>query len=1476
MSRSNPFSVLAMDNNPDAGPSTRSIEGDEVDALWLKLKKRNDGVDVCVSEKIDLEDLPNECNLMAVANQRGLLVVGSNDDVRIYRLKDIHDLINEAPAGGKTLPEATPLRRIGLPARPVWIRLAMNEEYLIVATAHSSGVFVWKFQDVVMGDTPPLHSFTSDIPNRILDVLPNPATSQTGGLVALVADERVIMADIIKGIFLSSIEGPFTCASWSVRGKQIVLGKPNGQLQQYTPEGVPKTEIPSPPDLDAHPSFVQWLENDLFLVTYVQNRENTDSDPIEQYVIHRRGEDYTFVKFFDPLNGMGYPGRSEEFRHYAGLSAWGTESKHLAFLVSGATSDIAVMNGCPSLKNDTPSWEVLFLDGPDRGTLPSADAKLGRHNTSPIGFGFDFTSKDPVPQSTDGTLPDLLPVPRLLTYSQNGTIISYDVRNPDAGPYPGMIAALVDKSEKPVLDEAKNTRASFPASVTTHAAPKTSAFGSANGPTAFGSASGSTAFGVKSFGSTKPGAFSSPGFADPSKTSIAGSHSAFGQVSMSGQHNVSQPSGFAFGQSSFGSSAVKSATFGGSAFRPKSMDPATSDSSNSLTNTNLTKPAASNTPAFGSFSGKTNVSSGSGSAFGPSSFGSAARPAFGSAFGSVTRPSGSAFGQSSFGFNSKPVQSGDSAFDRNASFSTSTDPPEETLSTGAFEGTASVVGYSAKPAIFASTEGGNKSSPAFTNKSGPAFKGFGASSGANTSSPIADPEKEENSLAFGSSASFGPSQFDFSISGNEETSPASAISPITPSIDKPPLSSLDILTDALLSDEKLAEQTSIHEPSGHSSEDQELIANAKESKIKEEAKNVEKEENQDKSDKQDKEGKERKENKDDKIPDASLDKEEERETEKREEERQKHDEEVKGPSNSAMFNPSTSAKDVDTFKELTFNGSSTPESLGQANAFPKSAFTSGEFSSEPKLATPAFGQSSFGLTNKPVEFGASAFNQRVTSSTSMRSSETPPSVTAFGNTASPFGFTSRTAVTATPERGDGEPQTSANKSETVFKGFGSYSGGGASIFGKKVEEKDKPPVFGSKPIEASAFGSSSAFNTSPFESKLTSPKPMAALSPAASPFANKSLSSADIMATARTGDQKSPISILGDNSSVSSVEQNSFEKDEEEEWTQNEDQEEDYIEDEESYVHDEEEDNLEDEEDFEDSFNGEQQSYQSESHGDDQDAIPDPVQQPVSSHVEYAAADSFQLPARVNIFAGLVDKKGTFPSSQLSEILASIDELHMKLSKQRETDLMAEHKLADLKTKMLKMDLKISQIEKLIRSKTDSAAVDFLQQVDLSAEQVVSQAKLRKNIQETEEKLEVLESLINEVRRRSERVAHYQKSSLSPIERIQRQVRGIDTIIRGRQQTIDELSRRIMFMGVSTPGRDGVDESLLDSSGSFASGISLEPSKDVLIQAEAALAGPSEKIRKRLGKLKIATLNNPTKDFCSTAIKITPGGLGQV
>jgi hypothetical protein len=71
---------------------------------WLQLNKTNGEVYVRVSDKVELEGLPEECNLMAVSNMYGLVAVGGQSGSSRVRVSSslIDDRRADTQAGGGT------------------------------------------------------------------------------------------------------------------------------------------------------------------------------------------------------------------------------------------------------------------------------------------------------------------------------------------------------------------------------------------------------------------------------------------------------------------------------------------------------------------------------------------------------------------------------------------------------------------------------------------------------------------------------------------------------------------------------------------------------------------------------------------------------------------------------------------------------------------------------------------------------------------------------------------------------------------------------------------------------------------------------------------------------------------------------------------------------------------------------------------------------------------------------------------------------------------------------------------------------------------------------------------------------------------------------------------------------------------------------------------------------------------------------
>lgn len=486
-------------------------------------------------------------------------------------------------------------------------------------------------------------------------------------------------------------------------------------MVQYTLDGTAKAEILPPPDLasDFYPTSVEWLENDLFLVSY-KNANGDEDEPLSVFIIHRNKEEVTYTEFFDPLNTMGLPNRSASYRSVSSLKQWGDQTRHLSFMLSGKSSEVAVMRGKPAAGKEAPAWESLILEETARGVMPTGKTGVSE-DSSCIGLELDLTSTRPIKMGIVGGIevPDLPPAPRLLAYSQEGFIISFDIRYPDAGAYPNMITPQDTVPSASAVEDSMETSA--PAAVEP-APPAKPAFGAATqssfgsssspspSPSAFGSTVDSSGFGQSAFGKSS----ASPGFGQ----------SAFGQPAA--KSPFGQSSTPAFGQTGFGQKTETKSAFGSTT--PASTSP-------------FGQPAA--TSAFGQ------SSSGSTSAFGKPAFGASSTPAFGqTAFGAPSPSASPAFGASAFGTPSTPAKSPFGQTQAQGSTTPSSTPP---ASAPAFGQTA----FGQKPTTSAST-------PAFGQTSTPQPSAFGQTAFGQPFKPSAFGQPAiSTSSAFGSVPSTG-------------------------------------------------------------------------------------------------------------------------------------------------------------------------------------------------------------------------------------------------------------------------------------------------------------------------------------------------------------------------------------------------------------------------------------------------------------------------------------------------------------------------------------------------------------------------------------------------------------------------------------------------------------------------------------------------------------------------------------------------
>lgn len=546
-------------------------------------------------------------------------------------------------------------------------------------------------------------------PNALLTgLIPNPGDRSDLCLAIYAASPEASkggtchVLDVRNGQWLATLpESLVTSAAWSNKGKQLVLGLRSGELVQLTPEGEVKARLAPPPEVE-RPLYVEdvcWLENHVFIVTY-----NTVADELvheyDVFAVLRdaKSQSCTYAAFpLDVAPPFGDVDRAGK-RYVAALRAWDKE-KHLVFMASAPSTDVGVL-GCKMDVSGPSAWNALELEDTSRPVLPFSSVDESS-DTAPIGLGFDFTATEPVEDPNAAAKGEdasarLPAVPILMTYTNDGVLIAYNVINTDAKePYPGMMPEGAPKAQPtpPSSSSASavptsGSAAPAPAQNSASGSSAAPAFGSTSTPTSSAPAFGSTsAFGSSkpSFGTTSnPGAsaFGKPAFGQSAASSgfgaFGGGKSAFGSTASAFGGNAGSD---AKGAPAFGSTSTPSA-FGGASTAPAFGSTSTPSAfASAASSSSFGKPAFGQTSAFGSHANKPSAfgSTSTGSAFGSTSsqpsFGQTSAfsnaPAFGTPASSSATPGASAFsslaGKSS-GFGGVNSSSNGSIFGSGGSF----------------------------------------------------------------------------------------------------------------------------------------------------------------------------------------------------------------------------------------------------------------------------------------------------------------------------------------------------------------------------------------------------------------------------------------------------------------------------------------------------------------------------------------------------------------------------------------------------------------------------------------------------------------------------------------------------------------------------------------------------------------------------------------------------------------------------------------
>lgn len=725
-------------------------------------------------------------SLISIASRKGLVAAAGPDAVHIATTESVRKAFEAAKVGDSEVRPFEPQAKLSLPMRISQLAFTFDEQYLIISAESGGGLAVYDVQSVSQGSTQPAMEISTS-GESLRTLLPNPNPDMAELVLAVTNNGNLLVANLKQRGLASGPNGPVmkagvSSAAWSTKGKQLVAGLADGTLEQLTPDGISKANIPKPGGLDNHHgksiveidclstleppvprdfvanrlftvASVAWLENNVFLV--VHNVTNGDG-PSTYHIITRHQEkgspaSYVFQKLTDPVEPFG----SDKKPHHTvlRLKDFPPDLQDVLLVSSTCREAIGLLTRSKApLTSTVPADKITnvfttteFADDTKRAELPMGEDYM---DTFPIGTALDLSSKDKVykPIPTDEMDESPGPLPGLWALNNEGVLsvwwIVYNESIRQGTTYPGMAAAQsTNGAAAPAATPAPATTSAFGASTPGPSFGGSSALGAK--PSPWGSSSAATpsaapAFGKTAFGSAggdsgKP-AFGSPAFGSTSALGSSSTTSAFGSTSTLGSSSATP----AFGSTSTLGGASVSPAFGQSSALGGGMGAKSSPWATGGT--------SAATPAFGQTGLGSTPSGGTGKIFGG---GASSTPASGSGFsafankggfGSLASGGGDNNSGSIFGAGKPSGSFASTSQDTGMNQSTSFPPPASKTSSTPFGSSPFVLGTTFK----ADPKTANDNEKPATSCGGSSLfgSGFGLTLGDTAKTPATEESKD--------------------------------------------------------------------------------------------------------------------------------------------------------------------------------------------------------------------------------------------------------------------------------------------------------------------------------------------------------------------------------------------------------------------------------------------------------------------------------------------------------------------------------------------------------------------------------------------------------------------------------------------------------------------------------------------------------------------------------------------------------------
>lgn len=202
------------------------------------------------------------------------------------------------------------------------------------------------------------------------------------------------------------------CACWSPKGKQIVVGFPNGKIAQYKPDLKLAKAIECPPGVHASPFKViaiQWLSTYQFAAVFLQ--DGNECSPNLHIINAPKAGPPTYINYYDICYGGGSRANQIFLAH---IQPW-----NLLLVTSANSAEVGVLGTTET--GEAPSW-VQYITDAGRIELPLTEDK---EDSFPIGCAVDTASSHRV--VLDEQEKPVMPMVHIL--STHGMLVSYNFMN---------------------------------------------------------------------------------------------------------------------------------------------------------------------------------------------------------------------------------------------------------------------------------------------------------------------------------------------------------------------------------------------------------------------------------------------------------------------------------------------------------------------------------------------------------------------------------------------------------------------------------------------------------------------------------------------------------------------------------------------------------------------------------------------------------------------------------------------------------------------------------------------------------------------------------------------------------------------------------------------------------------------------------------------------------------------------------------